>query len=353
MPEVREREARAITTASHEARPWTSSPTLKLWFGSLAISALLLRLSSWIGSLVLGAGGARALGDPAVLPNLLLGLPHFALAALFLIASRRLVAPRAQLHLFWLLVLGVGLAQIFDRLGGHHDRIAFFALAAYFSHHELRDQAHFLRAQHGVGDAAELRAFALLRALILVAIVGLGLPGLLYAESLRGASPIAGLLFPESWPLGLRFGAYLVPAMASAVLLANRIHLGMPGGWTALWRRHRPLLLMHLAYATALLLLPLFTGIFGLLVLTHFVAWYLFSARELRRRRGTTGRWLERLLPATPARFHLVYIGLATLVLGVYLLTLTGRGAGLGAITTPEGFYWLTVVHITLSYTPR
>ncbi len=347
-----ERGAHAIA-ASREARPWRSSPTVRLWFGSLAISLVLLQLSAWIGSMAISAEGSRLLGDPSVLPNLLLGLPHFGLAALFLLASKRLEATRARLWFGFLLVLGVGLAQLFGRLGGHHDRIAFFALAAYFSHHELRDQALFVQTQDGGNESAERRAFGLVRALILVTIVGLGLPAMLYATALRGGSPLTRALFPDAWPIGLRFGAYLVPAILAAAFLASRVHAVMPGGWTALWRKHRALVLLHGAYVTALLLLPAWTGIFGLLVLTHFVAWYLFSARGLKRRRTRPSRGLERLLPSTPARFHLVYLALAALVLSAYLLSLTGRSTPLGAITTAEGFYWLTVVHITLSYMPR
>ena len=356
--------------SSSEAIPRTLSPRRRLteternWLsaagilvGSILVFGVLyfveMSLGRWDSSL-------RLVLNPAETATRYLGISHFLIAALFMATSRRLRAPRARTGLVLLLAAGVLLCLGYARLKDAYPLLASAFFFSYFLVHELRDEVFFYFVNGDAPrdeDARSLRTFLVwtpflvLSAVATIAAAGLasGLVHSRWVDEAVGPMPVAVRVLIGSTP---------------AVILGIAI-LRIRGAWAnvsaaqrlrAFLRANRPILVVFAGTLLVLLARRAYA-----IVILHVAAWYVFSVRQMKKRSasGATAQvrgwdWLR----STPAGFRLLHLGSAGLlvVLGaVWAYGFRNNPAlvPFAVLLQPSAFAYWTLVHVTVSYSPR
>jgi hypothetical protein len=172
------------------------------------------------------------------------------------------------------------------------------------------------------------------------------------------ASPLIDQLFPSDWPYVVRFLSLIVPMALIAAAVVVRISRRFPDGLRGLWRAHYPILMVFFI-STGIIILPIATGpwVFNVVVLMHFVGWYLFGRYSLAKRpppvapEKFTWKWMR----TTRVGFTFLHLGLAAVV--VVLVALShyafGKSNWLDLVVGSKVFYYWTIMHVTLSFFPR
>jgi hypothetical protein len=358
----------------------TQSPTLRqyratlLWtFAAIGVCVLGYALEKFV------AGGAlgwitdvryRLFKNPAELPMRIFGLPHFLIGLAFMLSSRRMRGLRSVMWLAGLAALGAGLCWLFHRYGRivrpdgdvSFDALALLLFYFYFLIHGFRDEAYFYRSFGEMpADAGptHARIMVVLQALMLGLLIALAIPAYVLYGQIKPEfrHPVLESLFPADWPYALRFAASFGPMVMIAAAALWCIGRAVPGGLAGLWRVHRPILTVFLG-STGIILLALVSGpwSFNVVVLMHFVSWYLFARHMLRQRpppREPAGLWAW--LRTTVPGFTWLHLGLAAVVVVLVVLATYGFGKSgpLEAIVGSKAFYYWTIMHVTLSFYPR
>ena len=119
---------------------------------------------------------------------------------------------------------------------------------------------------------------------------------------------------------------------------------------------HRPILVIQLA-STGIVLVALIGGSWTLqiVVLMHFVGWYLFALHQIGRRVPAAPRSIWQWMRTTRAGFMTLHLGLAALVALLMVIDVYGFGrtTWLNAAIGSQSFYYWTIAHVTLSFLPR
>src|SRR5262249_18946496 len=93
------------------------------------------------------------------------------------------------------------------------------------------------------------------------------------------------------------------------------------------------------------------------IALAHFVGWYRHADRMLRSRprREVAGGNLLAWVRNTAAGFRTLHLGLAGLFVVLFMVSAYGSAnhALLNTLVGPEAFPYWTIVHITVSFSPR
>lgn len=324
----------------------------------------------------------RMFKNPTELPMRVFGLPHFIIALMFVMSSRRMKETVSKLQFAALLALGTGFCVVFYKLGAHENPFLMFLFYFYFLIHGFRDDAYFYKAYGDMpkeGAVTHQRVLAVMQCLAIGLIISLIWPT--YAQmsmsNYKLQHPILQNFFPATWPFVAKLASTFVPMLMIALVALRRIARVYPDGLSGLWRLHRPILTIQLA-SLGIVLFALVGGpwTFNIVVLMHFVGWYLFAVHllgkrppteprasasgfpqestepaPLRSRLGNIWQWMR----TTRTGFMTLHLGMAALVVVLIGIDVYGYGkeSWLDVIVGSKNFYYWTVMHVTLSFLPR
>lgn len=305
----------------------------------------------------------RMFKNPSEIPMRIFGLPHFIIALLFVGTSRRMRQPRNIAIFLGLLLLGTAFCVVFYRFGAHENPFLLFLFYFYFLIHGFRDESFFYKAYGDMpaeGAKTHARVMNVIQLLALGLMLSLLWPTYVQASLARLRTqddPVLKNFFPADWPFILRLGSMFVPMVIIALFALRRIARSFPDGLAGLWRVHRPILAIWLI-SIGIVLLALVGGpwTFNVVVLMHFVGWYLFALFLIGRnqpKEPLKGIWPW--MRTTRAGFMTLHLGLAALVTLLIAIDVYGFGkeSWLDNLVGSKNFYYWTVMHVTLSFLPR
>ena len=304
----------------------------------------------------------RMFKNPAELPMRLFGLPHFIVGFTFQITSSRMRGVRSVGRLTLLAAIGVGLCFMFYSMGAHNNPLALILFYFYFLIHGFRDEVFFYRTYGDMPKEAQQthrRIIAVLQAVLLGLLMSLFIPALMLYSEYKPRYRVGALeaIFPAEWPFVARFLVCFIPMSLIACFALWRISRAFPDGLAGLWRVHRPILRVF-AVATVIILLALVSGpwSFNLVVLMHFVGWYIFGRHMMQQRQPKTepgSLWQK--ARTTLRGFSVFHLGLAALVIVLVMISTFafGKTGPLEMFVGSKAFYYWTVIHVTLSFLPR
>lgn len=309
-------------------------------------------------------GRAAAIDRTFFVATHCVGIAHFIIGLFFMATSRPMQTARGRVNILAAFLVGAGLCWLYALGGGHaaYPRLPVTFVYLYFLVHELRDEGFFYRQYKEAPDVGGRRSD------IAIMLIGLflGLFAFLWSVSIlfwpqnRNLVWIldAGRLEGWRWALALLGPAAVLGLGCVACLgwVRRRVGLSLAG----LFGRDRPLWMVYVTLGLfALAVKPL--GAEGQsIVLVHVCAWWVFVSAGLARfgERAGLGRlglrgWLRR----SQAGFQTLHVGLTLAVL-VAVFFWTYRVGGLDSrwlawIARPESFLYWTIVHVTLSFTPK
>ena len=299
---------------------------------------------------------------PSEIPMRVFGIPHFLIALAFTLTSSRMRVRRNWFRFAGLAIASALLCALFLDAGAQRNALAIFLFYAYFIVHQFRDDTYFYEAYGEVPSEARRsheRILTRLRWLSLAVLFAIAWPvyTTLGVQDFATGDSILSVAYPAAWSLGVRLAVTSVPAFAAVALVLRWIARTLPGGVPELWRVHRPMLVIQLA-SMAIILFALVGGTWAinLVVLMHFVGWYLFALYQLGQRPPATPpdtiwKWMR----TTRAGFMTLHLGLAAAVgIGIAVDVYGfGQQSWLYPIVGAHAFYYWTIAHVTLSFLPR
>ncbi len=304
----------------------------------------------------------RMFKSPSELPMRIFGLPHFIIAILFACSSRRMQQARNKLIFAGLLAVGAVFCWGFYKVGAYLNPLAIICFYFYFLIHGLRDDAFFYKAYGDMPTEAvrtHERIMVVLQLLMLGLLFSLIWPTYIQMGDVnyRPANPILDNFFPANWPFTFRLGSMFLPMLAIAVFALSRIARSFPGGLAGLWRVHRPILAVY-CVSLSVILVALVGGAwtFNIVVLAHFVGWYIFALYLIKKHPPKVPpKSLFAWMRTTRKGFMTLHLGLAAAVTVMIAVSVYGFGKEgmLETIIGSKSFYYWTVMHVTLSFLPR
>jgi hypothetical protein len=300
------------------------------------------------------------------------GIPHFLIAMLFLVTSRRMQQRKNQFMLAGLTVVGVIFCWLFKQAGGHTSAFAALVFYFYFLVHGFRDDAHFYKTYGDMpadGLVIHDRVIRVLQLLLIGLLLSLFWPTYEHFSTIiyHYNDPVLSAVFPSNWPFAKKLFSMFGPMVAIALVALHRITRNIPDGWTGLWRTHRPILAVFLLSLGVLALAMLGgPGAFDIWVLNHFVVWYIFTIYLFNRRaqqqpQPTVAPSVSELgiwnwMRTTRRGFVTLHNVMALVVAGMMCVSVYVYGqkdSPFDWIVGKESFYYWTILHVTWSWVPR
>ena len=290
-------------------------------------------------------------------------IAHILVGTAFLLSSRTMERGSSRLWFGALAVAGIGLCWLFQAAGGRQAHVPAAIFYAYFFVHEFRDEAWFYRANGdavGLDDEAARRDVLRLPALALAILLCVFLVG--GAWGIGGTRRYGDQLL-GSWPQGARqaLGAAFI-AVTSVIVHLNVLGLRRRhGSVLAFLRSHRPIVFVYVGTFFLIFVGAVFTGRLSLIVALHVAAWYVFATRRLKAApqgavaaRPGTWRWMR----TTQTGFQTLHLGLFAAVVGLavvwaYVYGNDPSNRVLWVLVSRDAFPFWTILHVTLSFTPR
>jgi hypothetical protein len=390
-------ERATIGRAAPDRASWPPSvrgglgPSARLWLASLgcSLAIILLFLACQRAEILLNSGrprGGLLVAHASEMAMRVVGISHHLVAAFFLVTSARARTTAGRWWIAGLLAAGGALSVGFAAIGGHRNPLAMVGFIVAFVAHAFHDEIFFYR-EHARAAGREVRDP--LRALRWLQIAAIGLLATALAplsiavayHGTAGTLPswlpfsvrihskdreLLHALLPGSWsPLELLavFGlpCALVLGLAAARLLALRSAV----------RAHAPVVrVLAASVALTLAIGVLGLTLLNLVILMHFVSWFLFTTARLRRADATPAApyrpagvvaWLR----GTRRGFWLLHGGGAAAVMALIAFDHYALGHRpiawgglaflnpLAALLAADVFYYWTIVHVTLSLAPK
>jgi hypothetical protein len=349
------------------ARPGGLTLTERNWLLAVLVVAAFSALFGGILALehAYGAGerGGRFVYDAFETSTRYFAIAHILVGTSFLLSSRAMARPAGRLWFVGLLGAGVLASYVFQWGGGKQAHLASAIFYAYFFVHEIRDEAFFYRAN---GDACGVDGEMIRRDILRIPALALGI--LLGVFLIGGAWGIGGARRYAGEVIG-DWGRTPRLALGAAILVltvtwAHTTVRGLRrrhGGLLPFVRAHRPILVVYGGTFLLIFLGVVFTGRLSLIVAIHVAAWYVFATRSLRaapapvpRPRPFSWTWMRR----TNVGFQTLHIGLFVLLMAIGLVWAYGFGndpdqRGMYVLVSRDAFPFWTIMHVTLSFTPR
>ena len=309
----------------------------------------------------------RLVHGAALVPMVVIGVPHILIGFLFLATSRKMRSWRSYALLGGYFALGVGLCVLYALAGAHEavNKIPVAVVTIYFVVHELRDEAFFYRVSGdapAVAPGARPAGFLDAMTAILIAVVS-GVGAWLYDLHAHTKRPPRNgpldYVFPREVGEGWRALVILVPLVLFVLWQRKRWARAEPGGLGATVRRHKPMAVVYLLFFSVIGAgVGLGSGsLLAAIVLWHVIEWFLFGTRQATRNEGTGGSpttWLGRVR-GTRRGFLTLHLGLSAVVFVLMLVWAYGQGrtGPLTPVVSSNAFYYWTIMHVTLSFFPR
>ncbi len=353
-------------------RPLLEIPTFRNWFrtlcwtiGAVGVCGLIYCFDKWGLTLNIAAPrdvDYRMFKNPAELPMRVFGLPHFIIATMFVLTSRRMQSLRNRLVFILLCGVSVVVCIAFHRVGATENPIALILFYFYFLIHGIRDDAYFYKSYGDMPTEAaptHQRIMAVLQLLALGLLFAFIWPIYTYLSRIkpRYAHPVLQNFFPADWGFAFRLAIMFIPMVLIALFALAMIARQFNDGWAGLWRAHRPILAVFII-SIGIILLTLIIGpaTFNVVVLMHFVGWYIFALYLLGRRpepAGQLGWW--QWMRSTRRGFMTLHLGLAAVVTILIAISVYGFGKQdfLEDFVGSKSFFYWTIAHVTLSFMPR
>lgn len=339
--------------------------TERNWFLAVALLLGSVGLFAAVYAVEFEAGrwnnALRLVREPAQAAMVYLGISHFLIALLYTATSRRMRSGRAWASFLGRLVLGGGLCAAYAVLLGPAPLLASALFVGYFLVHDFRDQVFFYFAN---GDAAAGPAGDRLVSLLTRTPLALlaGAVALIVSAAALGAPGTAvlqPLLAPLPPPLRLALG--VVPPAMVAVAAAETARGWRRAGYRRIGeilRPHRPVAVVFLG-TIAVLVAGHFLGWKAhSIVILHVAAWYVFTTRQLARRRSDPRPTGWRALRDTRWGFNVLHIGSAGLlvvagVVWAYGFRNDAAIVPFAALLDIRNFPYWTILHVTASFGGR
>lgn len=299
--------------------------------------------------------------NPAEFSCRVVGLSHYTVGLLFLLTGRRMKSPAGWAWFAGLLAVGVLLCVFFYNFGADKNPTLQMLFFLYFIVHGYRDMVFFYRPMSAAPDAAERarhRVLNLTQACLLLSLFFILVPlYLVYLNSRQKyyepelKSRIDALL-----PYLKLFLVWGWPVLLACLVGLWRAVKSFPGG--DVWSDSRPVFLVLISASVIFLVSPVLgVWTFHVLIMTHFVGWYLYASRGLaalpKQSRWKDGPW--RWLRGSVAGFRTLHVGVAALFFVLILIThlFPGELPPLNLVVNSKAFYYWNLIHITISFAPR
>lgn len=307
------------------------------------------------------APAARLVRHPMETSMRCIALPHFIIAMLFTLSSRKMRTKTIRLRYFALFLIGAGLCLGHASLGGSAAAFPAALFLVYFLVHEFRDEAFFYVANGDAPPDTDTKwlqkrvligpAFGM--AFFLAGVFGAGVLGMGKFKAYAG--PLAEI------PIGARLLVAALPLAVITLLAVFLVRRARRAGRGTLIRRFPPLSRVVIGILVIVLLDSAIYQRTYAIVSLHVCAWFVFILHQFNNRpapdpmpRRFTWTWMR----TTKAGFVFLHVGLVLLVTAgaavwAYQFE-NGRTPSLFWIAlSREAFPYWTIIHITTSFLPR
>ncbi|MEP6743461.1 MAG: hypothetical protein ABJB61_13265 [bacterium] len=298
--------------------------------------------------------------NPAEFSCRVVGLSHYSVGLLFLLTAHRMRRASSLAWFVSLLVLGVMLCVFFYKFGADKNPVLQMLFFLYFIIHGYRDMVFFYRPLSATpGDIERLRhrILNLTQACLLLSLYFILVP--LYLVYLNNRHKFyepelkarIDLLMPYL-KLTLLFGW---PILLICFVKIWRAIRTFPGG--QVWTDNRPIFLVLISASIIFLASPILgVWTFHLLILTHFVGWYLFASRRMSTL-PTQSTWSDGLwkwIRGSVAGFQTLHVGVAVVFLALILISFLFPSLTLLTVmVNSKAFYYWNLIHVTISFAPK
>lgn len=299
--------------------------------------------------------------NPAEFSCRVVGLSHYTVGLIFLLSAKRMKRAAGWAWFTGLLAVGVLLCVFFYAFGADKNPVLQMLFFLYFITHGYRDMVFFYRPESSSPDEAERAQQKILKltqvCLLLSLFFILSPLYLLYLSNrhkfyepelqakIDALMPYLKLFLIWGWPVLLLYLISLWRAVKR-----------FPAG--SVWSENRPVFLVLISASVLFLISPLLgVWTFHLLILTHFVGWYLYASRSLsaipKQSHRSDGLW--RWFRGSVKGFRTLHVGIAALFLALILISylFPDRLAFLNIMVNSKAFYYWNLIHVTISFAPR
>ena len=324
--------------------------------------------------------GRSAARDPGALAAMVFGYAHYFIATFFLFTSKKIRSAKGLALLAVFTIAGLAICHAFHLAGGQRNRLALIAIFIFFLIHGLRDEVFFYRQRAGKALTDEeyphvYRMLMFAQAFFLFLLASVLYPVFIYGFWLvHGHAQVQQFvdsLLPETWTLKMRMFATAAPFLLLAAATWWKLQTLHPGGLAALLRSHSPVAIILGGYFFFAVLIALFgMWIINVLILMHFVGWFLFAADDLHKKalagqQLVTWRQPNQWIRRNYVGFCVFHLGLVALFFGMVAanhwvfanepVTIGGTTMPnlLSALSDRETFAYCTILHITLGFMPK
>ncbi len=298
--------------------------------------------------------------NPAEFSCRVVGFSHYSVGLLFLLTARHMRRASSWAWFVSLLVLGVALCVFFYKFGADKNPVLQMLFFLYFIIHGYRDMVFFYRPPSAQPDESERlrhRILNLTQACLLLSLYFILVPlYLLYLNSRpKFYEPELKARIDMLMPylkLTLLFGW---PILLICLVKTWRAIRRFPGG--RVWHDNRPIFLVLVSASLIFLASPILgVWTFHLLILTHFVGWYLFASRRFaalpKQRTLNDGLW--KWIRGSVVGFQTLHVGVAILFFALILISFLFPSLTLLTVmVNSKAFYYWNLIHVTISFAPK
>ena len=348
-------------------RPLTT--TERNWLMGLALVVGSILLATAIQAVEIAGGrtvrGDRLIGNPVEASMRFFAMPHFLLAILFMTTSRGTRNAKAWTSMVALTALGVGLCFLFAQAGGRAAYLPNALFLGYFLVHEFRDQAFFYRVNGDVPPSpdakAQRRDLLMVPVLGLLAIMAVFFFGAAFriGGTRRYTESVYGSLDPTIRGV---IGSLALLGLIAAIHMTRRSwDRRHEGGALGFLTRNRPIFVVFGGIMAVLILDIIINGRAYAIVTLHVATWYVFVMHGYSKRPApdpTPKRFSWPWMRSTKNGFNALH---TVLVVGIVLLAVlwaygsrnSPDQASLWVLLSKDAFPYWTIMHVTISFTPR
>jgi len=295
--------------------------------------------------------------------TLILGLPHVVIGFLFSLTSTHTANSRGRRLILAAVCIGAILIWLSYLAGGTSKSAGWpmVFLVIYFLVHLYRDERHFYHRYGEQGSPSDGICIALLATSLYAVLFALAWTFVCLVGN--PAFALRDIVDARQLASVSRTVLWMLPCLILLATAKLCVHAALERTQTSLLtllRRDAPLWWVYALIPMVCGLAALRGGVLWSLVLLHVIGWWTFVTLTLAKRNRhassrVRGAW--NWVRATQGGFQLFHGALALAVCGLLLYyvhhTNHQRGSILDWVLTPSAFYYLTIMHVTVSFIPK